>query len=130
MLQSTREELAWAGGFYDGEGCMSVRKDNTHVRVQLGQANLEVLQKFQRILGVGYISGPYRQRQTEAFWMWQALGYEELQAAVALLWDFVSTPKREQIMRTLPNDRRRLAVGRRFPRAGGRTERRRRDEAS
>lgn len=53
-------DLAWAAGFVDGEGCISIvkqtfqgkRRPIYRVRLQVAQSDLGVLQKLQKILGV------------------------------------------------------------------------------
>lgn len=108
--QPNREELAWAAGFFDGEGCtwsgIRLRKDRKwtqrHLAASIGQARLEgrnLLERFQKAVnGVGAISGPFRQRQLnrQEFWQWRVNTFEEVQAVVAMLWIFLGNIKRRQ----------------------------------
>jgi hypothetical protein len=91
-----REGLAWAAGFYDGEGCTSgsankVGKFQVHVVVV--QKDIRVLVKFQTIVGVGTIYGPYKSTNCYRF---DAYGFEKAQAVVCMLWPWLSEIKREQ----------------------------------
>lgn len=63
------EELAWAAGFFDGEGYVGVvsRKKASspskmrryyHANLSISQVNDAVLKRFQRIVNCGGISGP------------------------------------------------------------------------
>ena len=56
------EDLGWAGGFFDGEGCIHVR-DNRHgsISIQVSQRHRESLERLQSIVGVGNI---YRVKST------------------------------------------------------------------
>ena len=62
-------ELAWAAGFFDGEGCTCIWKGNTgfnnrRVQVQIHQSSAdgtpEVLKRFLEAVEVGKIYGPYK----------------------------------------------------------------------
>lgn len=54
-----REELAWAAGFFDGEGCFSYSKSGQYVCVSIGQTVREPLERFKLAVGLGVIYGPY-----------------------------------------------------------------------
>lgn len=104
-------ELAWAAGFYDGEGCLSAQrhlkpgpKSNPALfstAMIISQTDPEVLRRFQSAVGgLGVVGGPYEQKRLKTNWnpMWQfrAQSYEESQAIVAFLWRWLSGPKRHQ----------------------------------
>lgn len=99
-------ELAWAAGFFDGEGHVSARKGQTaawRMVVQANQCDRRVLDRFRAAVGVGYILGPYKKgpanhRDT---YMWRVAGFEQSQAVVAMLWPFLSEVKREQALTAL-----------------------------
>lgn len=64
----TRElNLAWAAGFFEGEGTFTLqksyeRKDGSHLiypRAQLTQRDESLLWSFKNIVGVGSVTGPY-----------------------------------------------------------------------
>lgn len=92
-----REELAWAAGFFDGEGSTGTyskvgRRGSIHMTV--GQDHLELLERFHRaVLGIGSIYGPYKNSKQR---YWKAFGHEDVQAAGALLWSFLGPIKRAQ----------------------------------
>lgn len=68
-------ELAWAAGFFDGEGNCRMRIDKkTDERrtriygtlvVQIGQTDREVLDRFLNAVGVGTVNGPYTKIHTK-----------------------------------------------------------------
>src|SRR5258708_5070125 len=123
MEHIDREELAWAAGFFDGEGSTfcQLKQDRPRYRRQLvvavgqsGREIPEVLQRFQRaLLGIGKIYGPYiRKGRRLPTWQWRALSFEEAQAAIAMLWRFLSPIKQRQASGALCSygDRRLLGV--------------------
>src|ERR1700738_3888302 len=106
-MQINREELAWAAGFFDGEGHTShtsrrYRKDGDSrylyhyiqaVVSQSGQTLPETLTRFHNaVSGIGVINGPYMTtRQRLPAWRWCAGGFKKTQAVIAMLWAFLST---------------------------------------
>lgn len=54
---ATEVEIAWAAGLFEGEGSISIQKIK-HYRyphLNVTSTDLDVLEKFQRIIGCGYI---------------------------------------------------------------------------
>ena len=82
QIVTHNEDLAWAAGFFDGEGCTS---GGTNVRcpvIIIGQVHREVLEKFLMVLGVGTIYGPYEDHRWEVpkiRYQYHATGFEETQ---------------------------------------------------
>lgn len=72
MINLNREELAWAAGFFDGEGNIRAyidkRSEEYYLQIQIGQVlddyifdhpYCEVLEKFKDAVQLGRINGPY-----------------------------------------------------------------------
>lgn len=102
---SSREELAWAGGFYSGEGCTQVAfsrkgtKDYVVVRVTTNNTHYPNLVKLQKAVGgLGKISGPIKKQKWhyKPCWNYMAQSFEEAQAIIAYLWEFLSDEKKQQ----------------------------------
>jgi LAGLIDADG-like domain len=96
-----REELAWAAGLFDGEGTIGLNQ--RHISMSMAQVNPEVLLRFQAAVGgLGHVYGPYqRQEKTHSqWWVFCPTSFEHTQAIVAMLWTFLSSPKKEQISKT------------------------------
>jgi len=98
-----REELAWAAGFFDGEGCAcSPREDGigSSPVLTLSQIDSFVLRRFKEAVGgIGLLYGPYtsgRRPNQKPQWKWQSQSFETTQAVIALLWNFLSPVKRSQ----------------------------------
>ena len=94
-------ELAWAAGFYDGEGTTVVCGDR--IRVGATQATSDggppsVLLRFQAAVGIGVVRGPYfppGNRRPQ--WQWYAYG-DNAHAAIGRLWPFLTDVKRNQYL--------------------------------
>ena len=94
----TREqELAWAAGFFDGEGstvCSSSNKSRPRSMImRLSQKEPELVFQLHRIMGVGKV---YVRKDCSA---WQVAGYESIKQATQLLWPCLGEIKRKQIER-------------------------------
>ena len=69
-------------------------------------ANPETLKRFNAaIMRMGRLYGPYGpyKTQTKPYYMCQVFNFERVQAAIALLWQFLSTEKQEQAKNVLVN---------------------------
>lgn len=107
-------ELAWAAGFYDGEGSICVLhkkrvkggttgKDYhcTSVQMSLAQVRPEPLRRFHAAVGVGKMAGPYypKNKAHSPYYKWETTGRPSSHEAIMKLWAYLSAPKREQIIR-------------------------------
>lgn len=102
-----RAELAWAAGFFDGEGSTLARTDSAkpgyrQLNVTVPQCCHHgvppVLARFQRaMLGMGGITGPY----DEDLYMLRFNAREEASLALRLLWPALGDVKRDQATRAM-----------------------------
>lgn len=68
--QWTRENLAWAAGFLDGEGSFTVEASKNpikSIRITCGQNHPELLYRLQRVFGCGTV----RKQTTRDFYIWR-----------------------------------------------------------
>lgn len=102
-LSLNREHLAWAAGFFDGEG--HSRKGDRSLAVTISQADSpDLLERFRRAVGVGTIRGPYTHRarpKQRPFYVYDALGYENVQHCLCVMWPWLGSVKRKQAMLAL-----------------------------
>jgi hypothetical protein len=94
-------ELAWCAGFFDGEGstCLQRKGGWRELWVQVPQSELSTLERFQRAVGGrGKIGGPWQPKYagSKPTYRLDFRGYREAQFVLALLWRFLSEPKRQQ----------------------------------
>jgi hypothetical protein len=96
-------DLAWAAGFFDGEGWANRSKRGVHSRIN--QAGLdgvpEVLTKFQRIVGVGRIKGPVIAEGRQPLYYWEATSRPDLTQVVDRIGPWLCPVKRAEFERTL-----------------------------
>lgn len=102
-----REELAWAAGFFDGEGSFSWTNTAAFGCAVINQARKEPLERFQRAVGgLGKIYGPYKPRHKDRWsrkpqWAFRAHRREHVQAIALMLWFKLEIVKREQAISVL-----------------------------
>jgi hypothetical protein len=109
VRQLERESLAWAAGFFDGEGGTYLQKNGTQVALVVGQAGEidappGVLVKLKEALGgLGQVYGPYRlaDPRRRPKWSWQLHTFERCQAVIAMIWPWLSDVKKKQAVRVL-----------------------------
>jgi len=114
-LKNFREELAWAAGFFDGEGYVGHmnhldKRDGrlySSPKLSVGQVRREPLNRFALAVGVGSVRGPYGpyKGQVQPIHAFRLEGFEKVQAMAAMLWVFLSEPKREQFNQVLTASR-------------------------
>lgn len=95
---SNKFELAWAAGFFDGEGSISVTKIKGFGRllIQIGQSDIRPLIRFKNAVNCGTINGPYQIKNYKPMWRFSIRIYKDCKKTLELLWPFMSEPKKEQ----------------------------------
>lgn len=95
MFVPRSEDLAWAAGFFDGEGCISTNGKGI-VRIQVTQNRIEPLLRFREIVQVGSIQKP----RGNGVMDWTVAG-KKAKLVLHELWPYLSLPKREQAVRVV-----------------------------
>jgi hypothetical protein len=116
-------EIAWAAGFFDGEGSTIARRDRArpgYRRLVIsapqsgGEAPPDVLLRFRgAMLGMGSIGT----RNDDGIYCWRTNGYPQGRAVLALLWRHLGAVKRRQAAGALAAIRHQYASGRVHKRA-------------
>lgn len=108
-------ELAWAAGFFDGEGTASSSRrahrpsyERQMAVYQGGRDDIpEALTRFQRAVGGrGNITGPYRAR----LFHWTTRKHSAFDEVMTLLWPWLSELKRAQLRRATEGARRSMPI--------------------
>lgn len=105
MIELNTHNLAWAAGFYDGEGCCITRtghnkiSNSTNLSICLGVAQVrkEPLERFKNTIGFGNIrlvrNGERKIHRLDY------TKFENVQYIICILWPYLSVPKKEQYIK-------------------------------
>jgi len=105
-------EIAWAAGFFDGDGWIGIYRPKRavkypsqalpHLQLTFTQADRQVLDRFRNAVGVGKVYGPYGpyKQPRSPMWVYRA-EWLQAQAVAAMLWKFLSPVKRRQTAEAL-----------------------------
>jgi hypothetical protein len=99
------EDLAWAAGFFEGEGCFSGK-------IIVVNTDLEPLQKLFGIFKFGTIKPrkitlPRHKPQ----WKWEVWNFQHIQFIVGSMWKWLSEKRKQQATRLLEAMRKRWSRG-------------------
>jgi LAGLIDADG endonuclease len=101
-----KTEIAWAAGFFDGEGCITITKTrsgkfkyNHHcLRASIAQVYKGSLDRFQSVIKRGRVRGPYKYGANKQYhWQWNASGMDVLYV-LDILWPYLDIPKTVQAL--------------------------------
>lgn len=117
MININREELAWAAGFFDGEGCTWLaertekgRLSGMTIGMQVSQSSffndkppIELVRFKNAVLGIGRYGRRNEARKAghKYSWDWRVNTWKEVQAVGALLFAFWSDTKRQQFLEAM-----------------------------
>ena len=103
-------EIAWAAGFYDGEGSINCGSNNgnpqTRIQLSIGQKNdgneiAAVLERFKKAVGIGKIYRKARKGKEINQHQYLISKAEDVQTVVNILWPFMSHKKRHQASKAM-----------------------------
>lgn len=111
---SEDHELAWAAGFFGGDGTVSASPATSgsparYLRARIAQAGTEgepeVLRRFKSAVGeVGSIRGPFMPQNPwsrQPQYAWQASGSTKVELILQRLWRWLDEAKRDQARRAI-----------------------------
>lgn len=108
IMDFNTHELAWAAGFFDGEGYthataqkrnLGPRQVYSSLRLSVSQVSPIALERFRTAVNeLGSIKGPYKNKNpnSQPFYVYVATSFEEVQAIVCMLWPWLGPLKRQQ----------------------------------
>jgi hypothetical protein len=92
-----REELAWAAGFFDGEGHVGFLQRTCDMQIGISQNTREVLARFQAAVGLGHVNGPYKSPWAKnPYYTFNLGGHRGVVQVMERLAPWLSLPKLEQ----------------------------------
>lgn len=93
-------ELAWAAGFFDGEGHIRCQKTKRHweLKLDIAQINPEPLFRFKAAVGGGVVYGPYKgkTKNSKPYWRYTATSFCHTEGIVKQLRPFLCSIKQKQ----------------------------------
>lgn len=99
-------DLAWAGGYFDGEGsavcCINNGVPYSRMQITLGQKDYKnkispTLLKFHKIMGVGKIYQKRKIGKEINMHQFYTCKFKNVQKCIKLLWKYISIQKKNQI---------------------------------
>lgn len=103
-------ELAWAAGYFEGEGCFSLqkRKERPSGRPQAGatvrNTDEDTLRRFHAAVGVGSVAAyPPQVKGNKPFWQWCVKGYPTTRSVIILLYPWLGERRRARAEELLLN---------------------------
>ena len=101
----TRENLAWAAGLFEGEGCINgyVSKDGMRgIQLSLNMRDFDAVVQFRDVIGFGHL---YEKPPGKPHWspqlQWHVGTFEHAQAVIAMLWPWLCARRRATAARVL-----------------------------
>lgn len=114
---TTRTQIAWAAGLFEGEGCFTIHANKktgrNYPRASLASSDRDIVLRFAKIIGGGIID---RQAPTgygiKHLWRWTICGYAKVKHVGDLFAEWLGERRRTQLSKVLasyidpgPNDR-------------------------
>ena len=101
-------DLAWAAGFFDGEGCIRSRiykgkRHATHCQfiLTVSQAESELLYQFQAIFNKGVVNGPYK-NSGKGVYHYRVSGTSAV-SIIKLMWPYLGQRKKRDFIEARKN---------------------------
>jgi hypothetical protein len=102
-----RHDLAWAAGFFDGEGWAAKNKTRgVHARINQSDNDgvPDVLTRFQRVVGCGRLHGPVREAGRLDLYYWDATSRGDVGAVAKAIWQWLGELKRAEFVSALGHE--------------------------
>ena len=86
-----RENIAWAAGVFEGEGCIKLIpvSDPNRIALSLVMTDADVVYRFHSTLGLGFVGKPTVRGCHKPYWTWTCTRGEHVQAILAAFWEFL-----------------------------------------
>lgn len=93
------EEIAWAAGLFEGEGCIAIQrfKRRTSVSLTLTSTDRDVLERFALVVERGRIGSQdmtKRPAHYKQLWIWKVGARADVEAVLDLFWAFLGERRR------------------------------------
>jgi len=108
-----REDLAWAAGLWEGEGCFAcgvagnASKGRT-ISAILSMTDQDVVEHFRDVIGFGKISQPTPSKGHKQAYRWSVHNFEKVQALIGYLYPYLGARRREKAASVLAHANRQI----------------------
>jgi len=96
--------IAWAGGYFEGEGCITQLRTG-HMAMVVSTTDEDGVRRFCRAVGTGSVRGPLSQarrgKQYKDLWTWRVTTQHQVLDVVALLWPFLGERRRARALEVI-----------------------------
>lgn len=99
-----KEELAWAAGLFEGEGCIKGDryKGSMVFRLHLNSTDRDTVYRFAKIINVGHVRyDEYENPKWSPQWCWYASSFEDVQAIIIMLWPWLGNRRQARALKLL-----------------------------
>jgi hypothetical protein len=110
MFSVNREEIAFAAGLFEGEGCFVSTKSGNRTRrrsqATINMTDREPLEHLVMATGLGRVTGPVAPRGSgiKPSYNWGVYTFEHVQALAAMFWPWLSPRRRARVQEVLAAD--------------------------
>jgi hypothetical protein len=103
-VADSSHDLAWAAGLFEGEGYVEHRPNGcgrTTRGLGLAMTDLDVVERFQKVVGVGAVRGPYTNRRNKPLYVWKVGRWGDVEPLARQLLPLMGARRREAILALL-----------------------------
>src|SRR3990167_124959 len=103
---ATPEQIAWAAGIFEGEGCFKFRVSQNSVGLSVGMSDEDAVRSFHEIVGVGSVrtrnrNAPSWQSHWKTQYVWEAQAVADVRPLIEKLLPWLHQRRREQALKAL-----------------------------
>jgi hypothetical protein len=96
-------EIAWAGGLFEGEGTITlVGSKYKQPSLRLGMVDLDIVERFRDVVGVGAIYTERRPAPRQDLYRWVTNRRSDCLRVVSELWPHLGDRRRARALEVLP----------------------------
>jgi len=82
----TQQEIAWAAGVFEGEGCIYILKCRPHcANLQVSMTDLDILERIQKLFGGNIYQKKKQKAHHKIIWTWQLAKSKDIVYTLAKL---------------------------------------------
>lgn len=94
--------FAWAAGLFEGEGsiCAAKAGNTTTMKIHVGMADKDIIERFHSIVGCGTVGGPYAGKKAhhKPMYFWRLGRRSEQIEFINRIWPYLGERRRQQVV--------------------------------